>query len=63
MPGKSGYGGLDSLAKGLFENQESNYNGEELLEEDKIHSLRHEVANLLEGLEYSELKKNETKAQ
>ena len=33
------------------------------MEEDKIHSLRREVANLLEGLEYSELKKNETKAQ
>ena len=63
FPGKSGYGGLDSLAKGLFENQESNYSGKELMEEDKIHSLRREVANLLEGLEYSELKKNETKAQ
>jgi len=61
-PGKSGFGGLDSLGKMTFESQETNYNGEELLEEDKIHSLNQEMRELLHGLEYSELNKNETKA-
>ena len=62
-PGKSGVGGLDSLSKMTFESQETNYNGKELLEEDKIHSLNNEVRDLLSGLKYSELNKNETKAQ
>ena len=48
---------------GVFENEESNYNGKEQLEEDKIHSLNNEVLDLLKGLKYSELNKNETKAQ
>ena len=61
-PGKSGVGGLDSLSKMTFESQETNYNGKELLEENKILSLNVEVLDLLQGLEYSELNKNETKA-
>ena len=63
FPGKSGHGGLDSLSMGVFENEESNYNGKEQLEEDKIHSLNNEVLDLLKGLKYSELNKDETKAQ
>jgi hypothetical protein len=46
FPGKSGYGGLDSLAKGMFqENQEK-----ENLEEEKLFTLSNDVKQLLESL-------------
>ena len=62
-PGKKGYGGLDSLAKGMFEQRDSSYEQIDLLEENRIHSIGHEVSNLIEGLEKSELKKNEIQTQ
>ena len=59
FPGKTGYGGLDSLSKGLFEEQESIYEGKELLEERKLFETNHEVRRLVEGLKNLERKKNE----
>ena len=58
-PGKSGPGGLDSLAKGLFEEQQTIYEGKELLEERKLFETNHEVKRLVEGLENLERNKNE----
>ena len=57
FPGKSGYGGLDSLAKGLFEEQESIYEGEELLEEKKLFETNHEVRRLVNSLDNLERNK------
>ena len=62
-PGKKGYGGLDSLAKGMFEQRDSSYEQMDLLEENRIHSINLEIFNLIEGLEKSELKKNEIQTQ
>ena len=59
FPGLTGFGGLGELSKGMFEQQESNYNENDLLEENKIHALDQEVTNLIKDLENSELKKNE----
>ena len=59
FPGKKGYGGLDSLAKGMFEQRDSSYDKEDLLEESKILSINQEVASLIEDLDNSELNKNE----
>ena len=59
FPGKTGYGGLDSLSKGLFEERESIYEGKELLEERKLFETNHEVRRLVEGLKNLERKKNE----
>tara|TARA_R110002020_G_scaffold453705_2_gene668734 strand:+ start:784 stop:2538 length:1755 start_codon:yes stop_codon:yes gene_type:complete len=58
-PGKKGYGGLDSLAKGMFEQRDSSYVQRDMIEENRIHSINHEISSLIEGLEKSELKKNE----
>ena len=59
FPGTTGFGGLGELSQGMFERQESNYNEKDLLEENRIHSLSHEVADLIANLEDSELNKNE----
>jgi len=59
FPGKTGYGGLDSLSKGLFEERESIYEGKELLEERKLFETNHEVRRLVDGLENLERTKNE----
>jgi hypothetical protein len=58
-PGFKGIGGLGELSKGMFEQQQSNYSEQDLLEESRIHSLSHEVASLIKNLENSELKKDE----
>ena len=60
FPGKTGYGGLDSLSRGLFEEHESIYEGRELLEERKLFETNHEVRRLVENLENLERTKNET---
>ena len=62
FPGTTGFGGLGELSQGMFERQESNYNEKDLLEENRIHSLSHEVADLIANLEDSELNKNEIQA-
>ena len=58
-PGLTGFGGLGELSKGMFEEQESSYDERDLMEENKIHKINNEVANLIKDLENSELKKNE----
>jgi hypothetical protein len=63
FPGKVGYGGLDSLAKGLFEEQQTIYEETFSKEESKLLKANREAKRLIEGLEKSELKKNETKTQ
>jgi len=55
FPGLTGFGGLGELSKGMFEQQESNYDENDLLEESKIHSLSTEVSGLIKDLENSEL--------
>jgi len=62
FPGKSGYGGLDSLAKGLFENQESNYNEGFALDEERMLQTSWEVKSLIESLEKTSETSNETQA-
>ena len=59
FPGLTGTGGLGELSKGMFEQRESNYNENDLLEENKIHALNYEVTELIANLENSELNKNE----
>ena len=59
FPGKKGHGGLDSLAKGMFENQESNYTEEFISEEEKILDMNWEVKNLIESLGKISESKNE----
>tara|TARA_R110000796_G_scaffold181479_2_gene298091 strand:- start:1381 stop:3135 length:1755 start_codon:yes stop_codon:yes gene_type:complete len=63
FPGKSGYGGLDSLAKGMFESRETNYDNEFAIEEEILQTTNFEVKSLLESLGNSTEIKNETKAQ
>tara|TARA_R110002110_G_scaffold24459_4_gene91605 strand:+ start:81 stop:2093 length:2013 start_codon:yes stop_codon:yes gene_type:complete len=63
FPGKVGYGGLDSLAKGLFEEQQTIYEETFSKEESKLLKTSRYAKRLIEELERSELKKNETKAQ
>lgn len=46
FPGKSGYGGLDTLAKGMFQENQENEN----LEEEKLFTLSNDVKHLLESL-------------
>ena len=58
-PGWSGPTGLRSIAKGLFEEQESIYEGKELLEERKLFETNHEVRRLVDSLDNLERKKNE----
>ncbi len=59
FPGLTGTGGLGEISKGMFEQRESSYDENDLLEERKIHALSAEVTNLIKDLENSELKKNE----
>ena len=63
FPGKVGYGGLDSLAKGLFEEQQTIYEREFVEEEKKLLQSNREAQALIKELKKSELKKNETEAQ
>ena len=46
FPGKTGYGGLDSLAQGMFQENQENEN----LEEEKLFTLSNDVKQLLESL-------------
>jgi hypothetical protein len=46
FPGKTGYGGLDSLAKGMFQENENKEN----LEEEKLFTLSNDIKQLLESL-------------
>jgi hypothetical protein len=62
FPGKSGYGGLDSLAKGMFEAKETNYENGFLSEEKKMHDINFEIKRLINSLEKSTEAKDETKA-
>jgi hypothetical protein len=62
FPGKSGHGGLDSLAKGMFEAKETNYENGFLSEEKKMHDINFEIKRLLSSLEKSTEAKDETKA-
>jgi hypothetical protein len=61
--GKVGYGGLDSLAKGHLEEQQTIYEETFSKEESKLLKTSRDAKRLIEELERSELKKNETKAQ
>ena len=63
FPGKSGYGGLDSLAKGMFESRETNYDNGFTIEEENLQTTNSEVKRLLESLGNSTETKNETKTQ
>jgi len=63
FPGKVGYGGLDSLAKGLFEERQTIYEREFVEEEKKLLQSNREAQALIKELKKSELKKNETEAQ
>jgi hypothetical protein len=56
--GKTGYGGLDSLARGITENKTL-----DKIEEEKLFSTSTEVNKLLESLKHLENKENESKAQ
>ena len=57
FPGKGGYGGLDSLARGLMEKNQRH----DLLEEQRLFTVSSEVTKLIEGLSKSE-KRNEDEA-
>ena len=63
FPGKVGSGGLDSLAKGMFEEQQTIYEETFSKEESKLLKVSLEAKTLVEELKKSELKKNETEAQ
>ena len=56
FPGLSGYGGLSSLAKGMFESEASSYSDAYMLEEQKILTMSKDVIQLIENLEKSESK-------
>ena len=56
--GKTGYGGLDSLARGITENKTL-----DKIEEEKLFNTSTEVNKLLESLKHLENKENESKAQ
>jgi hypothetical protein len=62
FPGKSGYGGLDSLAKGMFESQESNYKEGFEADEEKLLQTSWEVRSLIESLQKTSETDNETQA-
>jgi len=62
FPGKSGYGGLDSLAKGMFEGQESNYKEGFEADEEKLLQTNWEVKALIESLQKTSETDNETQA-
>ena len=53
---------MDSLAKGMFEAQETNYTKEFISEEEKILNINWEVKSLIESLDNIPEKKDETKA-
>ena len=55
FPGKSGFGGLDSIARGMVETKESS----DVLDEKKLFKTNAEVQTLLEGL-FNKDKKHET---
>ena len=54
FPGLKGYGGLSSLAKGMFESSESSYDEADALEEQKIFTVSRDVVKLIENLKNSE---------
>ncbi len=56
--GKTGYGGLDSLAKGITENKTL-----DKIEEEKLFTISSEMNNLLESLKHLEKKENESETQ
>ena len=56
--GKTGYGGLDSLSRGITERKTFN-----TIEEEKLFNTSAEINNLLESLKKLENKENESKAQ
>ena len=56
--GKTGYGGLDSLAKGVTENKTL-----DKIEEEKLFTISSEMNNLLESLKHLEKKENESETQ
>jgi hypothetical protein len=56
--GKSGFGGLDSLARGITEQKSF-----DTIEEEKLFNTSSEVNNLLESLRKLENKENENKTQ
>ncbi len=56
--GKTGYGGLDSLARGVTENKSL-----DKIEEEKLFKTSTEIKKLLEGLNKSENTENESKTQ
>ena len=60
VPGKKGVGGLDSLAKGMFEGQESNYKEGFQLDEERILQTSWEVKTLIESLAKTSEPNNET---
>ena len=45
FPGKVGFGGLDSLSRGMMENQKS-----DILEEQKLFNTDFEIKSLIESL-------------
>ena len=63
FPGKSGPGGMDSLVRGMFEEQNTIYESTFIKEEQKLLKSSREAKSLVEELQRSELKKNENKAQ
>jgi hypothetical protein len=56
--GKTGFGGLDSLARGVTENKTL-----DKIEEEKLFNTSTEVNKLLESLKHLENKENESKTQ
>ena len=62
FPGKTGAGGLDSLAKMHLEGQETNYTKEFISEEENILNINTEVKRLIESLNNIPEAKDETKA-
>jgi hypothetical protein len=62
-PGYEGSTGLKPLTKGMFEEQQTIYEETFSKEESKLLKTSMEAKRLIEELERSELKKNETKAQ
>ena len=63
FPGKKGYGGLDSLAKGMFESQEPNYSDTFSEAEHSLHETNYEIKRLLESLRKSKELEDETETQ
>jgi hypothetical protein len=63
FPGKKGYGGLDSLGKGMLERKESNYTDTFSEAEHSLHETNYEIKRLLESLKKSKEFEDETEAQ